>query len=513
MNIVFRVDSSIEMGIGHVMRCLTLADALRDEGEQCHFVCREHPGNVMDQIVSHGYQVYSLPLSQADQFVEGESTGKSQLAHAHWLGCDWLSDARQTMSCIGALNADWLVVDHYGLDERWEKLLRPACNKIMVIDDLADRHHDCDLLLDQTFGRLTQDYEGLFPAKCSLLTGAKFALLRPEFAELRDYSLQRRKNSRFENLLISMGGIDKDNATGKVLKFLKEVSLPRQCRITIVMGENAPWLDEVKSLAETLPWPAEVKANVVNMAQIMADSDLAIGAAGGTSWERCCMGLPSIVLSYAENQMFLAETLGRSGIHWYIGDLEDICGDGLRSAVKHASIASSSLSCLSINSSNICDGKGSTRVVRTLIGCDLELELATLDDADVLFLWRNDPSIRKHFFDSKEISIEEHLAWFENSLNKSDRVLLVAYLNKMPIGCLRFDLEDKVAEISIYLNPIAVGKGLGTQILRSGTKWLKKNYSDVENINALVLRDNVASQKAFLDAGYDLNCLKYVKQL
>ena len=117
------------------------------------------------------------------------------------------------------------------------------------------------------------------------------------------------------------------------------------------------------------------------------------------------------------------------------------------------------------------------------------------------------------WFDSKEISIEEHLAWFENSLNLLDRVLLIVNLNKMPVGCLRFDLEGKVAEISIYLNPIAVGKGLGTQILRSGTKWLKKNYPEIENINALVLRDNVASQKAFLDADYDLSCLKYVKQL
>jgi RimJ/RimL family protein N-acetyltransferase len=245
----------------------------------------------------------------------------------------------------------------------------------------------------------------------------------------------------------------------------------------------------------------------------MANSDLAIGAAGSSAWERCCLGLPSIVLSYAENQKFLAESLGKSGVHWYVGRLNDISEMDLMSVVNHANASSSSLFYLSNNASNVCDGRGVVRVVRMLINFELELRPASHDDVGMLFSWRNDPAIRKYFFNSGEISIEEHSAWFENSLKMSDRILLVASSKKNPVGCLRFDFHDKAAEVSIYLNPTAVGKGLGTGILEYGTRWLKKNHPEIETINALVLRNNMASQKVFSDAGYDLNYLSYSKQL
>lgn len=307
MKVVFRVDASIEMGIGHAMRCLTLADALKKEGARCYFVCRKHPGNIIEKIASRGHQVSTLPLCQDRQ---GTTQVGGQLTHAHWLGGDWLTDAQQTVECVAESHCDWLVVDHYALDERWEKKLRLVCNEIMVIDDLADRKHDCDLLLDQTFGRLKQDYEPLAPHS-TILVGAKYALLRPEFAVLRNDSLARRKEPKLEHLLISLGGIDKDNITGKVLKALKESALPANCRISVVMGKNAPWIEDVKSIVLTLPWATEVMVNVENMAQLMADTDLVIGAAGSTSWERCCLGVPTLMLVLAENQQNIARVLAQ----------------------------------------------------------------------------------------------------------------------------------------------------------------------------------------------------------
>lgn len=310
--IVFRTDASLQIGTGHVMRSLTLADALRVAGAQCHFICREHPGNLIAQIRQRGFAVNVLPAA-AEEFSIAELAVGAQASHAKWLGADWATDAAQTKVGIGATAVDWLIVDHYAIDARWEQALRPLCRKMMVIDDLADRQHDCDLLLDQNLGREVRDYTQLVPEGCAVLIGPHYALLRPEFAALREASLHRRAIPRFKHLLITMGGVDQNDATGKVLEALQDCPLPADLRITVVMGPHASWLERVQLLARQMRQPTEVKVNVDNMAQLMANSDLAIGAAGSTSWERCCLGLPSIICVLAENQQLIAHTLELAG--------------------------------------------------------------------------------------------------------------------------------------------------------------------------------------------------------
>ncbi len=367
MNVIFRVDASIEMGIGHVMRCLTLADALRDDGAQCHFVSCEHPGNMIDQIISRGHQVFSLPLRQTDQSLVPAQTEPRQSAYTDWLGSDWFTDARQTTDSIGSLSVDWLVIDHYAIDECWEKKLRHHCKKIMVIDDLADRTHDCDLLLDQTYGRSETDYKHRTPPACKILTGAKYALLRPEFAALREWSLQRRKEYRLEHILISMGGVDKNNATRKVLQAIKGCHLPENCRITVVMGENSPWLETVRDYAKTLPWSVEVKANVADMAQLMANSDLSIGAAGSTSWERCCLGVPTLMVVLAENQKFIADALHAGGAALRLGSVFDSClPENIKEALLTLSDSCETLHKMSSYAAAVTAGRGACLIVTKL---------------------------------------------------------------------------------------------------------------------------------------------------
>jgi len=356
MKIVFRVDASIEMGIGHVMRCLTLADALRDEGAQCLFVCREHPGNMISQIVDRGHQVCPLPISQVEQQSKSKRTERIRTNYGQWLGCDWQSDTRETFDCIGSQIVDWLIVDHYAVDEQWEKSLRSKCRNLMVIDDLADRDHDCDLLLDQTYGRLESVYQRRVAQDCMILTGAKYALLRPEFAALREYSLQRRKDTHLEHLLISLGGIDKDNITGKVLQVLKEIDLPENCRISVVMGAKAPWLKDVKAISRELSWAVDVKVNIDDMAQLMADSDLAIGAAGSTTWERCCLGLPTLMLVLADNQRDIARALSRAKAVRIFDEVGQ-----LTSMMK---LSSENLNIMCCAASGITDGTGTQNVIR-----------------------------------------------------------------------------------------------------------------------------------------------------
>ncbi len=315
---IFRVDASIQIGSGHVMRCLTLADALKKEGAECAFICREHNGNMLTFIHSKGHKVITLPFKKSS----------SNLTHQHsrqeyidWLGVSIDEDAQQTIEAIQSFTtdkSDWLIIDHYALDTVWEKSLRPYCQKIMVIDDLADRQHDCDLLLDQTFGRDERDYQVLVPEDCTILTGSYYALLRPEFAQWREYSLQRRQKPQLKQLLITLGGVDKDNVTGQVLAALANSHLPKDCKIIVVMGEHAPWLESIKSQASHLSWTTEVRVNVANMAELMANSDLCIGAAGSTTWERCCLGLPTIMLVLAENQQKIADELAKESCTYLV---------------------------------------------------------------------------------------------------------------------------------------------------------------------------------------------------
>ena len=316
MKFIFRADASLQMGTGHVMRCLTLADALKAQGAECQFICREHPGNLIEHIKHKGYRVHALALTPpvgASLLAMNVPATTSQLAHAAWLGATQEQDATECATVLAELRPDWLIVDHYALDARWEKALQPHYRKLMVIDDLADRPHVSDLLLDQTFGRNPQAYQPWVSAGCTLLCGSQYALLRPEFSTLRSYSLKRRENPQLEHLLITMGGVDKDNATGQVLQALRHCALPTHCRITVVMGASAPWLADVRQQAEQLPWPTEVLVNVSDMAQLMADSDLAIGAAGSTSWERCCLGLPAVMVVLADNQRQVAQGLEQAG--------------------------------------------------------------------------------------------------------------------------------------------------------------------------------------------------------
>jgi len=305
MRIVFRTDASVQIGTGHVMRCLTLADALNLNGAKCTFICRAHSGHLIDVIHRHGHQTVLLPT----QDKHPTATNEASLAHSSWLGTGWATDAAQTQEAIRSQATDWLVVDHYALDYRWEEVLRPHCRQLMVIDDLADRRHDCDLLLDQNLGRRAKDYDELIPFAANKLIGPRYALLRPEFAELRAESLARRTHPELKHLLITMGGVDKDNVTGDVLDALLTCALPTDLHITVVMGSHAPWLDNVKSNAHRMPCPTNVLVNVKHMARLMTDSDLVIAAPGGTAWELCSLGLPSVALVIAENQQGAAKAL------------------------------------------------------------------------------------------------------------------------------------------------------------------------------------------------------------
>ena len=368
--VVFRVDASLRMGSGHVMRCLTLADALAQAGFTCTFISRDCPGHLHGYIQERGFAV-QVPIASAAL----ESMTCDRVAHADWLECGWEMDAWQTRDLIAGRRPDWLVVDHYSLDERWEQLLRPVVRRLLVIDDLADRAHQCDLLLDQNLGRQPQDYAPRVPATCELLTGSAYALLRPQFPALRAYSLQRRNASPIRDILIAMGGADADNATGQILAALANCDLPQQCKVTVVMGSQAPRIQQVQAAATTLPCATQVRIDISDMAQCMADSDLAIGAAGSTAWERCCLGLPTWMLVLADNQRGAALQLESAGAARTF-DFGPALTTQLRGALDQLVRANGAaqLRDMGLRASALVDGIGTQRVVARLLAMNNEVD-------------------------------------------------------------------------------------------------------------------------------------------
>jgi UDP-2,4-diacetamido-2,4,6-trideoxy-beta-L-altropyranose hydrolase len=229
----------------------------------------------------------------------------------------------------------------------------------------------CRILLDQTFGRQADDYRALVPADCTLLCGSGYALLRPEFAALRPYSLRRRAQPKLQHLLITLGGVDKDNVTTRVLAALQGSPLSATCEITVVMGSTAPWLDDVRRMAQAMRWRTTVRVGVHDMARLMADSDLAIGAAGATAWERCCLGLPSAMLVLADNQRHAAGLLEQAEAARIVR-LDGDRPNPLVRLIDELGRSESRLRRMSEAARTITDGEGAKQVANLLVHGDRE---------------------------------------------------------------------------------------------------------------------------------------------
>ena len=487
MKVAFRVDASLNMGTGHVMRCLTLAQVLKENGANVEFICRKHEGNLIVKIRSSGFVVHELKVFE-------ETEVDTKLAHSHWLGATQQQDADDCIEILKAEKSDWLIVDHYALDEEWQKKLKPYYEKLMVIDDLADRKHQCDILLDQTFGRQQEDYSGFTTKGCELLLGSKYALLRPEFSKWRPYSLKRRGKPEFKQLLINMGGVDVNNITENVLDELKLCNLPNDTNITIVMGGSAPHLESVKSKAITLLYKTEVKVDVDNMAEIMANTDIAIGAAGATTWERCCLGLPTIQIVIAENQLFSAEVLACHNIVKLAKEIKETTYLLESSSEWMKSIGSSAL--------KICDGMGSYKVFNKMADYKVilqkfgEIDLCNyvnLDEHDNMLTlnMRNHSQVKKWMYNQDSISKTEHFNFIKSLENDIDRRYFLIKQKGTIIGAVNFAniTSNKPAIFGFYANPFEQILGAGRMLELTSLHFIFRELN-LSKITLEVFSDN-----------------------
>lgn len=357
MNVVFRCDGSHSIGHGHVIRCMTLAAALREVGWVARFVCREHEGDACGLIERQGFAVRRLP-SLGDITPSLNPGGPT-----HSLGLSWVQDAEQTRDAVAATGSgpDWLVVDHYALDERWERAMRSSVGHIMVLDDLANRAHDCNLLLDQNYHNVRHArYADLTPRGATLLLGSRYALVRSSFAQHREEALARR-SGQVKRLMVSMGGADEDNETGKVLAGV--ALLGHDLAVDVVVGASCPHEEEIRALCtNTAGFKLYVQTD--RMADLMTHADLAITGGGSTTWERCVVGLPAIVAIRSEDQAAIATAVDHAGGHRVLGWSRDVTAVDYERAVRR--LLPEDLLRMSRASARLCDGKGSSRIVAEL---------------------------------------------------------------------------------------------------------------------------------------------------
>ncbi|MEO4054184.1 UDP-2,4-diacetamido-2,4,6-trideoxy-beta-L-altropyranose hydrolase [Solibacillus sp. CAU 1738] len=319
MNVFIRVDASVEIGTGHVMRCLTLAHRLKKEGKTVAFICRGTEGDCIELIEQQGFQVYQLSNFQGTLWAYVEE--------------QWEKDAKETIDILCNFKVAQLIIDHYSIDIKWEQLIRPFTEQIMVIDDLANRQHDCDILLDQNFYlNMETRYEALVPLNAKLLLGPTYALLREEFIEEKMHI--RPFNGKLERLFIFFGGSDPTNETEKVLFAIKPIIERYKLSVDVVVGNSNPNKLEIKQICDKIE-NAYYYCQVNNIAQLMAQADLAIGAGGATTWERIFLELPSIVIAVAQNQIEVAKAVASTRAIFYLGTANEVNREQVLTIVEH----------------------------------------------------------------------------------------------------------------------------------------------------------------------------------
>ncbi|RKF19648.1 UDP-2,4-diacetamido-2,4,6-trideoxy-beta-L-altropyranose hydrolase [Alginatibacterium sediminis] len=496
MNFVFRVDSSLVIGSGHVYRCLSLANQLKKFGHDLSFICTDHPGNICSIIRSFGFKVSLIPAGNSN--IDPELTSS-------WLGRSYRGDAKATISNLEELpRVDYMVVDHYGIDSRWEAMLKPCTRHLVVIDDLANRFHHCDTLLDQTYARDLSAYYPLVPEFTNLLLGTDFALLRDEFLQFKDKILVKRKNtSKVKSLLVSLGGTDRNNVTKELMLMLENSSLNSSVRITIIVGPNNPHQSSLVDVSNTSRFTNyKVLFAVSNMAEILSQHDLAIGASGASAWERCALGLPSISIELAENQKEICKILEHQGASIALGSPSELNGTKLEQALNYIQSNYQSMVSKSIA---LVDAHGSRRAAACIFQTSLKdgllvhLKLANSNDCQQLFEWQQEPATREYALNPSIPSYIEHQLWFQRQLSDKNYHLYMVSSKDTQLGMLRLDwlVEFSAYEVSIVTPDSSKRLGVAKAALELAIILMPKT-----DFYATILPQNVASLALFRKQGF-----------
>ena len=505
--ILIRCDASLSIGSGHVIRCRTLARALQKRDAEVLFLCRRQPGDLI-ALLEQEFRVLTLPkqvLSCCDG-LEGRNLYEA------WLGCHQVQDAEDcliALSAEGIHSADWMVVDHYGLDATWEsqvqrKLDDESVCKVLAIDDLADRPHKAELLLDQNFfgAETDQRYQDLVPTNCRQLLGPQYALLGPEYAQLQPLLPER---THLNRILVFFGGVDSANLTSLALEALTHKDL-EHLAVDVVMGRQSPHWKAVLELATRRP-RTNLHSPLPSLAGLITRADLAIGAGGATTWERACLKLPSLVVTIAANQRAFAESLAEAGHLELLGDATTVSAEKIRSAVI-ARITDTVRSGHG-GGGNLTDGHGTSRLTLAMMGPNEQIILRSAHEGDKALLMHlcNDLQVRANNISAKQIETSRQTCSPSEAGLIANQVRFIATLKDgCPVGQICFEPQLTKAEgsneeaiVDLSLDRCCSDEsGLQNDLLRLGLEAMEESWPQINKALTDTLQTKKTSQSCFI---------------
>ena len=490
--VLFRTDSSVAIGTGHLRRCLALAEAIRSFGFGTVFAMRDLGLDLETAIAAAGHSLLLLPRPSAPFVRQGDAP-----SHADWAGVAQEADALETIAALGGARPAAVIVDHYAFDARWHQAVADGLGApIVAIDDLGDRRLAAAFIVDHNMSAdPAAKHRASLGSGARLLAGPRFAMIDRAYADAPRYAFR----DQVASTGIFMGGIDEQKLSLPIARALRDdAGFARQIAIATTSGN--PNLADLSTAAEAEGFALHV--DEPNLAAFFAAHDLQIGAAGGAAWERCCIGAPTLAVVVAANQRTVVEPLAEAGA------VATCPGDPSPATIAReaASLIASPerRRALSARGLELVDGHGAARVAAVALTTHLAVRPATLADGLLMHGWRNDPRVRANSRDSGDIPLEDHLGWLRDSLALEARLILIAGIGERPVGVVRFDLAGDEAEVSIYLDPLLGGIGLGPVALAAAERHLAGCIDKSLMLNAVTLPGNRASRRLFEGGGYEL---------
>jgi len=461
--LLFRFDASATVGWGHMARCLALDEALGGRMESVFAVNEE--------------ALTGLPPA-----------------------------ARETALSPGAIAGSGTftaaVVDHYGMRAEDETRLRAIARKIVVLDDLADRHHDADLLVDALPGGGPERYRKLVPSACRILTGADFASLHPRFRTARLADRKTRIEGNPLKVLVSMGATDPSDVSRRVLKEIDATDLPLS--VTVVLGSAAPHRDGIRALCRKMRQPTELLVGVEDMASLYGAHDIAIGAPGVSALERACVGLPTLLVMTADNQLHVGRALADAGAAINLGKAETLAPDAIAAALSDLAGDAEARSAMARQGCALVDGLGAPRIAAHILTDPKTKDSAALvarrlktEDAATILRWQTAPGARRFSRNPEPPTEAQHAAWVASRLISREAVTEVLTLDGEPVAMVRSDERGEENEVSVIVAPEQMGRGVGTAAIRYLQALLPQT-----SLTAYIHPENEGSLRLFSACGF-----------
>ena len=485
--VLLRVDANETIGTGHLHRCVNLALELRSRGFEPRFVLGQTDTTSQDFLGRYGFVIHRLA-----KYIRTFSDGS---VGARVPESEILDDAAAVSEIISETSCEFLVVDHYSLDDRWASRVRLGADcRILVIDDLGRTWSNVDVVVD---GNLSPSRIPESSVGCLRLLGPQYAILHPLYKTLQE---RPHRDNGLPRLLIFLGGVDKQNFTSVALRSILKFSVEPKSILVIIGGSN-PHADRLKEefAGAGIGWlrPSD------SMHAHLVEADVAVGAAGTTTWERLCVGTPSVVVSIAENQIGNGVSLDRAGCHVYIGSVDEMADDVIGRSVDLLLADRSLCASLSLAGRKLVDGFGASRVCEALVPTPPEmmsLRKVKPADAMTLYRWRNEPDTRRSSINQDELDWDGHNVWLSHELGSEKSIMLIGELNGMPVAQVRFNEVGRYLNLSYSVDPTQRGRGLGHRIVAEGLRYIDGLKG--QEVRADVKTSNVPSLAVFRAAGF-----------